>query len=361
MNDDFSYQANLKRGQLLTEAGHYAEATNYLRSAIEADPNQPQAYLALALAESERPGGQNNALDAIDRAMALAAGSAHILGNKAQLLCNFGRYHEALELRNRALQIDPNCYIALLAQTNAYTKLCRWPEAALSARRMLELNPNDASALNLLAQAFRFQDRHQESHKITSRVLSLAPEDAFGQANAGYDALKADDPRLANAHFLQALRLDPHCEYARIGLLQSLRMRVWIYRFNFKILAGFAQQKDSRGFSLLIGLLTVATGGAILGFLILYVLVAWTLLPISNFFLLFDPRGRKALNHKERTWASVTGGLACILMLALAGAKLFGVLAAVAGYLLIFAFFVFTPQWTDAWNSWKGKRALRQP
>jgi tetratricopeptide (TPR) repeat protein len=191
MTGEFGYEANLRRGQLLRESGRSAEARGYLGEAIQANPHQPQAYLEMALVESDLPGRKKEALRAIDQAVALAPLSAHFLGYKAYLLSQFGRHQDALEMASQALQIDPNRSIALLARTNAYTKLKRWVEAEISSRRMLQLNPSDTGALNLLAQSLRLQERVKESREIIAQILALTPNDSFGHANAGYPRVAA--------------------------------------------------------------------------------------------------------------------------------------------------------------------------
>jgi tetratricopeptide (TPR) repeat protein len=356
MSLGLAYDANLRRGQALREAGRYREACPFFGEAIRADPDQPQPYLELALAQSELPGRKKESLMAIDQAVARAPDSAHFLGYKAYILSHFTQYKEALEYANRALQVAPLCRIALLAQCNAYTKLSKWAEADASARRMLERDAEDIAALNLLAQALRFQNQHRESRHIVAQILARVPNDAFGQANAGYEALKADDHRRANKHFLQALRFDPNCEHARGGLLQSLRARCLVYRINLKILTAIGEQ--SQNFGRVCALACFLSGGLLLAPILLYAALALTLQPLSNFFLLLDPTGRRSLVRKERRWALFTGWSACLLLLVLALTHLIVPLALIGGYLALFALSVYLPQWTDFWRAWHEGRAL---
>jgi len=357
MSDAAGYQANLRRGQLLRESGRPGEACEFLSAALEADPDQPQAYLELALAQSDLPGLKRESLQAIDRAISLAPDSAFYLGYKAYLLSRYGLHKEALEFSHRALEIHPTTHIALLAQANAQTKLGQWVNAESTARRLLEFDADDTSALNLLAQALRFQNRLREGRQVTAQILARTPNDPFGQANAGYEALKTDDHLRAREHFLNALRIDPHYEHARFGLLQSLRERVLLYRINLKILTAFPHdQASGQGFRIVIGVLTVMTGGAFLGLLLLYLLLASTLQPISNFFLLLEPVGRHALTLKERRWAMFTGAAACVVLLALTLAGWDELVIVLSGYLSLFALCVYVPQWVDAWRAWRETR-----
>ncbi len=348
MSERPGYSASLQRGQLLRQSGRDSEACQYFKKAIEADPEQPQAYLELALSLSNLPGGQTDSLRAVDRAVALAPESAYFIGNKAFLLSHFGKYKEALAVAGHALSSDPNSFIAHLAQANAYTKTAEWVKAEHSTRRMLEIDAQNINALNLLAQSLRFQRRYRESRETTARILALVPNDAFGQTNAGYGALNVHDHRRANQHFLNALRVDPYSEHARFGLLQSLRERVWIYRINLRVLLLFNDKEALKLLKLAFVLLSALTLGLFLVFPFLYLLLALTLQPVSNFFLLMEPTGRRALTRGEKFRATLTGLLALGLILFFAFTRLHVISVMLGGYLLAFAVGVYWPQWADA-------------
>jgi tetratricopeptide (TPR) repeat protein len=345
MSDGPGYEANLVRGQLLRENGRFQDACKYLGDAIQADPEEPQKHMVL---------------ETIDRAVSLDPRSARLLGYKGYLLSHLGRHKEGLAVAGHALEIDPFCYIALLAHANAYTKQSQWLLAEHAARRMLEFNPSDISALNLLAQALRFQDRLKESHEVIAQILMRVPNDAFGQTNAGYEALKVNDYRRANGHFLTALRTDPHNDHARQGLLQSLRSRIWIFRVNFQILTLLSEERSKAQAALRVAfvILTVATGGIALLLVLLYLVLAFTLYPVSNLFLLLEPVGRRALTSRQRNWAVFTGLCAAVVLVALAFLPWHFLFYIAATYLSLFALGVYIPQWTDALHARREHKVL---
>jgi tetratricopeptide (TPR) repeat protein len=298
-------------------------------------------------------------LRAVERCVALAPNSAHFIGYRAYILSHFGAYKEALRVAESALRIDPNRHIALLARANAFTKTGQWIAAEQGARRILALNAEDTGALNLLAQALRFQGRHKESREVVAQILARVPEDAFGQANAGFEALNADDHERANRHFVNALRINPHSDNARRGLLQSLRARMWFYRVNLKILNFFNGIKKKPVIMRMIFVFCIiATGGSIVFAYMGYVLVAGTLQPISNFFLLFEPTGRRALTRKERAWAIVTGVAAFLLFVLFAVTRLWILDLFLGGYLALFALGVYVPQWIAEWQNRREEKRL---
>ena len=353
------YEANLHRGQLLRESARFADACKFLSAAIEADPEQPQAYLELALARSGLPGQMRESLAAVDRAVALAPNSAHFLGYKAYLLSRFGRQKEAMAAAESALKLDPNSHIALLGLANAYTKTSQWFLAERIACRMLEMDADDTTALNLLAQAMRLQNRLREAREVTARILALVPNDVFGQANAGYEALVVGDHRRANRHFLEALRLDPHYEHARRGLLQSLRARNWLYRVNVRLISLYNRDQKPRGLLLVfLVFLSIATGGLIIMLWFLYILFALTLMPISNFFLLAEPAGRRALTRRERAMAIFYGVLIFAVLAWLACSRFHFLFFFAAGYIGMFALGVYVPQAMDWWRARREEKLL---
>jgi tetratricopeptide (TPR) repeat protein len=352
MSEAIGYEANLRRGQVLRESGHYKEACVFLREAIQADPQEPQAYLELALALSEMPGGKAESLRAAERAVALAPNSAHFIGYRAYILAHLGLYKEALPVADSALRIDPNRHIALLARANTFTKTGQWPAAEQGARRMLELDAEDTGALNLLAQAMRFQNRHPESRDVIKRILALVPEDAFGQTNAGFEALNAGDHQRAHHHFVNALRVNPHSDNARRGLLQALRARVWFYRINLQAF-DFVDRMKKKPLLLrtIVLVFSVATGGLFFLLWLLYLLLAFCLLPVSNLFLLFDPAGRHALSPAERTRGYFAGFFAVSLSVLFVVWHLWPLVILIWGYLALFALSVFAQPWLADWRS----------
>ena len=344
-----AFHANLRRGQLLRETGRYAEACEYLGAAIHLEPERPEPYLELALTQSEMPRKKAEALRSIDRAIGLDPESAEYLGVKAYLLARYGRHNEALDYARRALELEPWCHVALIAQANVHTAKNEWTEAETIARRMLEFDAEDVTALNILAQSLRFQHRYAEARVVLEQLLARMPENASGLANAGYDALAVGDYRRANELFLNALRLEPKNAHARRGLLQSLRHRVWIYRMNqklFHLLSGGPHH--GRGFRLALIVLTIGTGGLFLLVILAVAFIGMTMEPISDFFLLFDSTGRRALTMLERRYALFVGGVTAFLLGLVAYSGRPRLVMGIGCYLAVFALFVLVPQWIDA-------------
>jgi tetratricopeptide (TPR) repeat protein len=214
---------------------------------------------------------------------------------------------------------------------------------------MLELDAQDTGALNLLAQAMRFQNRNKESREVIRQILARVPEDAFGQTNAGFEALNSGDHERAHGHFVNALRINPHSDNARRGLLQAMRARMWFYRVNLKLLDFFgAIKRKPIVLRLIFILLFVASGGVFIFVWLFYLLLSFTLQPLSNLFLLLDPVGRRALLPLERNRAILVLSAIVTLFVLLALSKLFLIDLVLTGYVGLFALGVYVPRWIAA-------------
>jgi len=94
--------------------------------------------------------------------------------------------------------------------------------------------------------------------------------------------------------------------------------------------------------------------------ILIYIVMAFTLQPISNFFLLMEPRGRRALKPRERGWAWLTGAIAAALVGTLAFYRLDFWVWFICGYFGLFALSVYIPQWLDAFKIRREKKLLER-
>ncbi len=348
--------ANLQRGILLRGQRRYKEASEFLGRAIEAAPDNSLAYAELALCYNDWGGRGNDALNAINHAIALDPANAQYHGLKGWILVCQNRYGAALHAANAGIELDPLNIMALNAQANAYTKLRKWKEAEASARRVLALNPNNAPALNLLAQALRLQGRGRESREVVAHILALLPNNAFGHMNAGYAAMEIGDHLRANEHFLTSLQMNPHSDLARKGLLHSLRARVWIYRWHFRYATFLRRPATFRRFLLFVAV--IAGLGTLAGYLqsyhqgwgswlgILWLIVVYMNLfsrLTGNIFLLADPVGRHALTRQEKTAACLFAVLLGCVLVILFQAQAWNILGVISAILALFAFSIYYP------------------
>lgn len=312
--------AELTRAQQLRAHGRHEEAVATLLSHLSRRPEDPVAFLELAINRMKLDGQLGLALENARTATGLAPESAFPLSLQARILCLLDRPKEALPLADNALALDPESEDALNAKCLAFIGLSRWKDAESCARDALALDPDDETASNLLAHVLRMQNKLDESDEESKRRLARDPENAFSFANAGWAALQRGDVKGAEAHFKESLRIDPTMEHARDGLKQSYRARSAFFRLFLKwsfFLQRFNQQ--NRMFiiiGLVVGFRVLRNLAANVHPLLviplalayyLFVFGSWLSSGLANFLLLRDPVARLSLDKSEKLEGAAIG------------------------------------------------------
>ncbi len=314
--------AEFARAQLLREHGRHPEAVAMLHSHLAHHPDDPGAYIELALNRMEIPGELANALDSARKAAGLSPDDPFPLALMSRILGRLDRHKEALATAENAIRLDPDFDFSWVSKCIALIDLTRWKEAEEAARHALSLDADNEAASNLLAHVLRMQNRLNESEEESRRRLERNPENAFSFANAGWAALQRGRVAEAEGHFKESLRLDPQMEYARQGLKQSYRARSAFFRVFLKWSFFMQRFSEKNRFLIILGL--------IFGFKILRILFAavnpllviplafvyylflfgtWISTGLANFFLLSDSSARLSLDRGEKAEGLAVGGL----------------------------------------------------
>ncbi len=314
--------AEFARAQLLRERGRHEESVATLLTHLVHQPEDPHAFIELALNRMDMPGQMNQALDDARTATGLTPGEPFPLSLQSRILSQLERPKEALALADSALSIDPEFGHAWNSKCLALTGLSRWQGAESCARTALELDADDETASNLLAHVLRMQNRLDESDDEARRRLARDPENAFSFANAGWSALQRGKIEEAENHFKEALRIDPQMEHARDGLKQAYRARSAFFRLFLKW--SFFLQRFNEGNRVAVVI------GMVVGFKILRALAAslhpllviplalayylfvfgsWLSEGLANFLLLKDPVARLSLDRSEKIEGAAVGTL----------------------------------------------------
>ncbi|MGH6706886.1 MAG: tetratricopeptide repeat protein [Sphingomicrobium sp.] len=231
-----------------TEAG-VKEALSLLDEAIRLDPNFAKAharrgfvlsvfagFYALSAAEASR--GQNQALAAANRAIAIAPRlalgyaargaiqanllnmgaaladlekadslpgyDAETLRTYAQLLGQNRRHDKALRMADRAMSLDP--LNPLSPETRAFTlyRARRYSEAIEEAQRALQISPGRQQARRVLANALLWLNRNEEAGAEYRKMEPTEYRRLLGEAVL---AIRAGDRGRAMAHLKTMQRL----------------------------------------------------------------------------------------------------------------------------------------------------------
>ncbi|HWB61536.1 MAG TPA: tetratricopeptide repeat protein, partial [Chthoniobacteraceae bacterium] len=231
----------IQRGLLLRQQRRYAEAEGFFRDALAQNPNDSFALMQLASCQLQMENRERDALQSIDRAIALEPNEAAYHGMRSCVLSSLDRGAEALKAADAGIELDPTSSFVFTARAQALLHLEKWSDAEAAARQALFLDADNSSAANQLAQALRLQNKMDENAGQIAGMLMRDPEDARTHGSAGWSALQRGNHREAARHFVEALRLDPESEYARHGLMESFRARSPLYRAYLAY--GFWMQK----------------------------------------------------------------------------------------------------------------------
>jgi tetratricopeptide (TPR) repeat protein len=339
----------LARARMLRQHRRHEEAVAMLHSHLAQFPDDPLAFIELALNRMEIPGAKTLALEDARKSAGLMPDSGFPLALQARILSSLDREKEALPLAESALGMDPEDVYAWNSKTLALCGLRLWKEAEESARQALSLDPDDETASNLLAHVLRLQNKLDESEQESLRRLARDPENAFSFANSGWAALQRQQVKEAEKHFLEALRLDPEMEHAKEGLKETYRARSAFYRL-FLRWAFFMQRFNQKNrtfilIALVIGFRLLRTLAAAVHpllvipvVLVYYVFLfgTWLSSGLANFLIMKDPIARHSLDRGEKIEGVVIGTLFIGGLLLLIGGVVVGMFPlAVAGATLM--------------------------
>ncbi len=213
----------------------YIQAIPYLERALSNDPHND--FLLNVLASCQLFGKRANelALQTINMALSLNPDNADHYATKAQIITKFqyvsdNDAKEELSLIERSLALDPELFRAHAIKADLFLKLRKYSLAEQSMRSALALRPDSTYAQGFLARVAKLQNKRDLSHQLTMQALSQNPDEEDLFINLGWLALGKKDHLKAAEYFREALRLNPHQDEARRGLIESLKLNFSVYR-----------------------------------------------------------------------------------------------------------------------------------
>lgn len=205
-------QAHGNLGVMLEADGLFAQAVEAYSEALRLDANQPAIELnrGNALAALSHV---DDALAAYDRVLSLSPDNPDALNNKGLLLKDKGDMNGAHAVLRTCVEKHPS-FAQGWINLGLVLRLSHQPDEAFRAyQQALTLSPGNMKALANLAVLHRWQGNLDEAEKLCRLVLNAAPDSVEVLNNLGdiLQALGRHDE--AEATFRQALELDPvHAE-----------------------------------------------------------------------------------------------------------------------------------------------------
>ena len=326
-SDDIpSAQECFRRGRLLQERSRFADAVKWYQLALQSDANHAYSYAMLAMCWSHDPAKQNESVHAARQAVALEPEDSFFRGVLALMLAAKAKEGQtsalslALGEALMAVKLDPDDSFAHAVEARIQLSLRDFPKAELAARKALSLNTENTMAAEVLSIALLQQHKDEDNAGLVRYQLSQNPEDASSHTSAGWLALRQGKQKVANTHFMEALRYDPTSEGARLGLVESYRARSFIYRGYVQFCHFMSRFSGSGQTGILVGgyfvfrliynqVAAVSPGAAVMLAIAWIVLALWSHLArgVGSFFMIFDRFARQALRPKE-LWEGIAVG-----------------------------------------------------
>jgi capsular polysaccharide transport system permease protein len=135
-------QNALHAGELLLRTGRFDEAADIIAGTLDTYPQDEVAFRLMSAAQMLR-GRIGDALEAIDRALAVAPDAAEYHLHRANLLCRLGRLDEAAEAFGRAAALDPSNPDAKRSQLTVYFDSGRFTEALAVGGELIRAAPEN--------------------------------------------------------------------------------------------------------------------------------------------------------------------------------------------------------------------------
>jgi len=320
-----SKSPNFARAELLISQGRYDLAEEHVRRALADDPDHflPHAWLAMCLNEREQFGA---ATEEAQQAVGLAPDEpfshyilAHVLSSR-----NMPKQAEAAILQ--AIELDPSesAYWGLLSGLKLQAR--EYQAALDAADRGLQCDPEDTMCLNARGMAQQGLGLKLDAERTIEGALRRRPDDAATHANMGWSMLHQSEPRRAMEHFREALRLEPGMEWARRGIVEAMKARVFVYRWILAYFLWMQRLPSQVQWGIILGAMfgsrivrslgkTYPAAAPFMNALLIAYFVfcatTWLAVPLFNLILRLDRFGRLVLSKSE-TFAANMLGLALV-------------------------------------------------
>lgn len=209
-------QALLDEAHEHQKAGRFPEAERGYRELLRLEPRHASALHLLGMVGMQT-GRSEMAVELIQRAIELDGGNAQFHMNLGNLLQALGRLGEAVVSYERALKLNPRSASTWSNLGEALKTQGRLEEAAASLEKALALEPELAVAHSNLGNVRQAQGELEQALTCYERALALQPDLAMAYANMGNLREAQGLLREAAACYERALELKPVFEVARFN------------------------------------------------------------------------------------------------------------------------------------------------
>ena len=300
--------------QFLQRLGKHQQAEELIRKELGENPDDAttHALLAISLMEQER---KQDAVDEAALAIHLQPDDDFPYYVMAMLQFQLNDHKAAYENIANAIEIDPSDPNLFALQANIYAADQKWRKALASANEGLEWVPDHEGCNNFRAMALMKLGREEEAGEGLEAILQENPDDSFTHANTGWTLLQTGNHKKAAEHFREALRLEPNNEWAREGVITSLKSKNPIYRLMLKWVFWMSKFDEGRKQTIIFGMWIAVIFSErieqalpflspvmpwLLGGYLIFALSTWLTEPFFDMTLALSREGRQILSGKSK-------------------------------------------------------------
>lgn len=213
---------SIEPAMVAIEEGRLEDASRICADLVAADPNDSDALHLLGVIGYQGGAAPEQALDLIDRAIAVDPQRAQFYNSRGALLYALGRNGDAEASFRQASTLKPDDGMAWNNLGNALLRLDRVEEAEQAFRQALVTPPIQVAAINNLGIALKRRGQFDKALICFREATLHDPTFVDAHYNMGEILYQLDQMPEAEACFREALKLDPKCAPAYASLAQAL-------------------------------------------------------------------------------------------------------------------------------------------
>jgi ABC-type polysaccharide/polyol phosphate export permease/Flp pilus assembly protein TadD len=179
----------LHAAELLLRTERFDEAAEIMHEAVNAHPQDPVAFRLLSAAQMLR-GRTQEALEAIDRALALAPEAAEYHLHRANLLYRLGQLDDAAEAFERAAALDPSNPETKRSQLTVYLDSGRFTEALAVGGELIRFSPDNEEYAQAVLQVLNRRFETLEGDYVVLSERALRPPREFRAPPGFFETLR---------------------------------------------------------------------------------------------------------------------------------------------------------------------------